>query len=124
MPQAALTAKTVAIVNDTKTGAVTDGATEQLQRWGYFTVVDDADNADIVLRFDKKTDHERQNNQSTDANGQTSYSTTMTFSHQVHMHAYLKGADAPFYSTQTDDGKKKAGVTCVTSFEKAWLAAR
>ncbi len=124
MPRAALVAKTVAILNDTKTGEVSDGALEQLNRWGRFTVVDDADSADIVLRFDKKTDREKQNKQSTDEKGTTSWSSTMTFSSQVHMRAYLKGSDTPFYTTKTDDSKKKAGVTCVTSFEKTWLDAR
>lgn len=124
MPRAALDAQTIAILNDTKTGEVTDGALEQLKRWGRFTVVDDADSADIVLRFDKKTNHEKQNSRSTDEKGSTSYSTTLSFSSQVHMRAYLKGSDSPFYTTQTDDSKKKAGVSCTTSFEKAWLEAR
>jgi len=124
MPQATFAAKTIAIRNDTKTGEVADGALEQLKRWGHFTVVDDADSADIVLRFDKKTDREKQNSQSTDDKGTTSYSTTMSFSSQVHMRAYLKGSDTPFYTTKTDDSKRKAGVTCVTSFEKAWNEAR
>jgi hypothetical protein len=124
MPRAAFAARTVAILNDTKTGEVSDGALEQLKRWGHFTVVDDTDSADIVLRFDKKTDREKQNSQSTDDKGTTSWSGGMTFSSQVHMRAYLKGSDTPFYTTQTGDSKKKAGVTCVTSFENAWLNAR
>jgi hypothetical protein len=124
MPRAALAAKTIAILNDTKTGEVSDGALEQLNRWGHFTVVDDADSADIVLRFDKKTDREKQSSQSTDDKGTTTYSGGMTFSSQVHMRAYLKGSDSPFYTTQTGDSKKKAGITCVTSFEKAWIEAR
>ena len=124
IPKAALTAKTIAILNDTKTGDVPDGALEQLERWGHFTVVDDTDSADIVLRFDKKTDHQKQSSQSTDENGQTSYSGGMTFSSQVHMRAYLKGADSPFYTTKTDDSKKKAGISCVTIFQKAWIEAR
>lgn len=124
MPRAAVTAKTIAILNHTKTGEVSDGALEQLKRWGHFTIVDDADTADIVLRFDKKTDREKQNSQSTDDKGTNSYSTSFTFSSQVHMRAYLKGSDAPFYTTQTGDSKKKAGLTCVTSFERAWLQAQ
>jgi hypothetical protein len=80
MPKAAFAAKTIAILNDTKTGEVSDGALEQLKRWGHFTVVDDAGSADIVLRFDKKTDREKQNSQSTDDKGTTSYSTTLSFS--------------------------------------------
>jgi len=124
IPRIALAAKTIAILNDTKSGEVSDGALEQLKRWGHFTVVDDTDSADIVLRFNKKTDHEKQNSQSTDDNGTTTYSGGMTFSSQVHMRAYLKGADSPFYTTKTDDSKKKAGVSCVTSFQKAWNEAR
>ncbi|MGA2850013.1 MAG: hypothetical protein ABSE46_13525 [Terracidiphilus sp.] len=124
IPKAALAARTIAIRTDTKTGEVSDGALEQLKRWGHFIVVDDTDSADIVLRFDKKTDREKQSSQSTDNNGNTSYSGGMTFSSQVHMRAYLKGADSPFYTTKTDDSKKKAGISCVTSFQKAWIETR
>ena len=124
IPRTALGAKTIAILNDTKTGEVSDGALEQLKRWGQFTVVDDTDSADIVLRFDKKTDREKQNSQSTDDKGNTSYSGSLSFSSQVHMRAYLKGADSPFYTTKTDDSKRKAGISCVTSFERAWIEAR
>lgn len=124
IPRIALAAKTIAILNDTKTGEVSDGALEQLKRWGQFTVVDDTDSADIVLRFDKKTDREKQNSQSTDDKGNTSYSGSLSFSSQVHMRAYLKGADSPFYTTKTDDSKRKAGISCVTSFERAWIEAR
>jgi hypothetical protein len=124
IPRAAFAAKTIAILNDTKTGEVSDGALEQLKRWGRFTVVDDADSADIVLRFDKKTDREKQNSQSTDDKGTTTYSSSFTFSSQVHMRAYLKGSDSPFYRTKTDDSKKKAGISCMTSFQKAWIEAQ
>jgi hypothetical protein len=124
IPKIAFAARTIAILNDSKTGEVSDGALEQLKRWGHFIVVDDTDSADIVLRFDKKMDHEKQNSQSTDDNGTTSYSGSMTFSSQVHMRAYLKGANSPFYTTKTDDSKRKAGISCVTSFQRAWGAAR
>lgn len=124
MPRAAFAAKTVAILHDEKTSEASDGAHEQLQRWGHFTIVDDADSADIVLRFDKKMDREQKNSQSTDEKGATTWSAGMTFSSQVHMRAYLKGSDTPFYTTQTGDSKKKAGENCVTNFEKAWLDAR
>jgi hypothetical protein len=124
MPKTALAARTIAVLNDSKTGEVADGALEQLKRWGHFTVVDDSDSADIVLRFDKKINRERQSSQSTDNNGATSYSGSMSFTSQVHMRAYLKGANSPFYTTQTEDSKKKAGISCVTSFQRAWIAAR
>jgi hypothetical protein len=121
IPKTALAARTIAIRNDTKSAEVPDGALEQLKRWGHFTVVDDTDSADIVLRFDKKTDREKQSSQSTNDDGTTSYSGSMTFSSQVHMRAYLKGSDSPFYTTKTDDSKRKAGISCVTSFQKAWI---
>ena len=87
-------------------------------------MVDDVDSADIVLRFDKKTDREKQNSQSTDEKGTTTWSGAMTFSSQVHMRAYLKGSSSPFYTTQTGDSKKKAGISCVASFQKAWVEQR
>ncbi|GGG96844.1 hypothetical protein [Silvibacterium dinghuense] len=125
MPKAAFTAKTIAILNDTKTGEVTDGALEQLKRWGHFTVIDDPESADIVLRFDHKTERDGRNTQKTDANGNpTDYGYTMSFSSEVHMRAYLKGSETPFYTTKSSDGKKKGGQSCVSSFEDAWLAER
>jgi hypothetical protein len=57
-------------------------------------------------------------------NSGTTWSGTFSFSSQVHMRAYLKGSDSPFYTTKTDDSKKKAGITCMTSFERAWIEAR
>jgi hypothetical protein len=124
MPPMALAAKSIAVVNDTRSAEVAEGALEQLKRWGHFTLVDDTDSADIVLRFDKKTDREKQSSQSTDDKGTTTYSGGMTFSSEVHMRAYLKGADSPFYTTKTGDSKRKAGVTCVASFERAYIEAR
>ena len=92
--------RTIVILHDTKTGEVSDGALEQLKRWGRFTIVDDADSADIVLRFDKKTDREAK--QPVDRQkGTTTWSGTMTFSSQVHMRAYLKGSGSPpFFATE------------------------
>jgi len=125
MPKAVFSAKTIAIINDTHTDAVTDGAVEQLKKWGHFTVVDDPDSADITLRFDKNKDRDGRSSQKTDANGNpTDYGYSLTFSSSVHMRAYLKGNDSPFYSTKSDESKKKAGVACVSSFEGAYLDAR
>ena len=124
LPRSVFEARTIALVNETKTAEVIDGAMEQLTRWGHFTVVDDAESADIVLRFDKKTDREKQSSQSTDEKGTTSWSGGMTFSTHVHMRAYLKGANSPFYTTETEDSKKKAGVSCVARFQKTWIEER
>jgi hypothetical protein len=124
-PKEVFAAKTVAIINDTHIDAVTDGAVEQLKRWGHFIVTEDAENADITLRFDKNSNHDGRSTQKTDANGNpTDYSYSMTFGSSVHMKAYLKGNNASFYSTKTDESKKKAGTSCVSSFESAYLNAR
>jgi hypothetical protein len=40
------------------------------------------------------------------------------------MKVYLKDADTPFYTTKTDDSKKKAGISCVNDFRTAFRAAR
>ncbi|MFT4113039.1 hypothetical protein [Silvibacterium sp.] len=125
LPKAVFTAKTIAIINDTKTGEVSDGALDQLNRWGHFKIIDDPETADIVLRFDHKNERDGRNTQKTDDTGKTTdWGYTMTFSSEVHMHAYLKGSDTAFYSTKSSDGKKKGGQACVSSFEDAWLAQR
>src|SRR5579859_3120816 len=62
-PKAALTAKTVTIVNNTHQEGVIDGATDAIKRWGHFTIVDDPDAADITLVFDKKSEHEKTSTQ-------------------------------------------------------------
>lgn len=124
-PAGVLTAKTVAVVNDTKDSGVSKGAEETLRAWGQFKVVDDPQLADITLRFEKVRGHEAQDSQKTDPNtNQTSYSYGMSFGSSIHMKAYLKDGDAPFYTTKTDDGKAKAGVTCVNGFHAAYRTAR
>ena len=124
-PEAVFTAKTIAVLNDTNTGAVTDGAVDQLKKWGHFTVVDDPENADITLRFDKNKNHDGRSSQKADANGNpTDYNYSVTFGSSIQMKAFLKGSDTSFYSTKTDESKKKAGTACVTSFEGAYLNAR
>lgn len=124
-PAALYIAKTVAIVNDTRADAVSEGAVQALRAWGHFTVVDDPDTADVTLRFDKTREHSGQDAQKPDPNtGQTSYSYGMSFGTSIHMKAYLKTADSPFYTNKTDDSKKKAGMACVSDFRSAMQAAR
>jgi hypothetical protein len=48
----------------------------------------------------------------------------MSFSTSIHMKVYLKDADAPFYTTKTDESKKKAGTACVSDFRSAYRDAR
>ena len=124
-PPAALTAKTVAIINDTKSGPVGDGAISALKAWGQFTVVDDPESADVTLRFDKATQHQGQTTDKTDAVGNTAdRNYSLSFSSQIRMHAYLKDSDSAFFTTKTDDSKGKAGISCVNDFRSAYRLAR
>lgn len=122
-PAALTNAKTVAIVNDTHTAAVSEGAIAALRAWGRFTVVEDPDTADVTLRFDKNKEHSGQDSQKPDPNtGDPSYSYSMSFNTSIHLKVYLKDADTPFYSARTDEAKKKAGMACVSDFRSAMQA--
>jgi hypothetical protein len=124
-PATLATAKTIAIENDTHVDAVADGAADAIRAWGKFRLVDDPQIADVVLRFDKNKEHAGQDEQKPDpSTGQTNYSYTMSFSTSIHMKVYLKDADAPFYTTKTDESKKKAGTACVSDFRSAYRDAR
>jgi opacity protein-like surface antigen len=122
-PPALANAKTIAIIDDTHTSGVSEGATDALRAWGRFTVVDDPDAADLTLRFDKSKDHTGQDSQKPADDGSTSYGYSMSFSTSVHMKAYLKDGTDPFYTDKTDDSKKKAGISCVRDFRTAFIAA-
>ena len=123
---AVLAAKTVAVVNDTKDSGITKGADAALQSWGQFTLVDDPDTADITLRFDKTKEHSGASTQGTDPNkpDNQSYGYSVSSSSSIHMKAYTKDGDTPFYVTKTDDSKVKAGMSCVNDFHTAYRAAR
>jgi len=123
LPKAALTAKTVAIVNNTHNDAVSEGALEALKRWGHFTIVDDSDTADITLTFEKKNEHEGTSTQKTGDDGKPDTNYSLTFSSSIRMKAMLKGADSAFYSTTTGESKKKAGAGCILDLQRAYLAA-
>jgi hypothetical protein len=123
-PAGVFTAKTIAILNDTKSAQVSDGAASALKAWGQFTVVDDPESADITLRFDKSTQHEGQTTEKNDANGNPSdRSYSLSFSSKVRMRVYYKDADTPFYTTKTDESKAKAGIECINDFRGAYRAA-
>ena len=129
IPAEALTAKTVAIVNDTRDAKVTDGAMAALKSWGQFTLVDDPQVADITLRFDKTKEHSGASTpQKTDADGKpvgdSTYGYSFSTSSQIHMKAYLKDGGTAFFTTKTDDGKVKAGMGCVNDFHTAFRAAK
>ncbi len=123
-PPAVLAAKTVAVLNDTHTQAVTDGAVAELKEWGHFRVIDDPESADVVLHFTKATTHSTSNSQTKDQkDDSTSYGFSVTSSSSIHMDATAKDAFAPFYTTKTDDSKQKAGRECAQEFIGAYQEA-
>ena len=123
-PPGVFTAKTIAIVNDTRQAGVEKGAGDTLASWGQFKVVDDPQLADVVLHFDKASHHDGHDTHKTDDTGKpTDSGYTMSFGSTITMKAYFKDADAPFYSTKTDDSKAKGGSTCINAFHTAWRTA-
>ena len=125
IPPKILAAKTVIVLNETHTGTVEDGAEDELKQWGRLKMTDDLDAADVVLRFSKKSEHATSNSQKTDANGHpTDYSFNITSDSTIHMTATSKDGFAPFYTTETKDGKQKAGKECVQAFIAAWQQAQ
>jgi hypothetical protein len=123
-PKEVIAAKTVAIVNDTHDDEVRQGAEAALKRWGRFTVVDDSDTADITLVFDKKSEHSETSSDKPAADGSPQSGFSVAFSSAVHMKASLKGSDNSFFTTSTEESKKKAGDQCVVDFQRGYLAAR
>ena len=123
-PKEVRTAKTVAIINNTRNEAVEQGAVEALKRWGHLSLVYDTDTADIVLTFDKQTSHEGTSTTKTGDDGKPSTSYGMTFGSAIYMKAVVKGASSPFYTNHTGDSKKKAGATCVTDLQEAFNSTR
>ncbi len=125
LPPALLGAKTVIVLNETHTSTVEDGAEEELKQWGRLKLTDDLDAADLVVNFSKKTRHETSNTQKTDENGKPSeYSFNITSDSTIYMTVTAKNGVAPVYSTESKDGKQKAGRECVQAFIAAWQAAR
>jgi hypothetical protein len=124
LPKEMFAAKTVAIVNNTHNEAVEQGAVDAVKRWGRFTVIDDADLADITLTFDKRSEHDGSSSQTTGDDGKPSSSYSVSFSSSVHMIAVVKGADRSFFSTTSSESKKKAGMECVTDLQSAFVSGR
>ena len=124
LPTPVFRAKTIIILNETHNEAVEQGAVEAIKRWGKFTIVDDPDQADITLTFDKKSEHVGTSTQKPDKDGNPSSSYSMSFGSSVHMHATLKGSSATFYNATTSEAKKKAGAECVTDLQQAYNSGR
>ena len=124
LPTPVFSAKTIIILNETHNEAVEQGAVEAIKRWGKFTVVDDPDQADITLTFDKKSEHVGTSTQKPDKDDNPSSSYSMSFSSSIHMHAALKGSSVTFYNATTSEAKKKAGVECVTALQQAYNSGR
>lgn len=123
-PPEALRARTIAIVNDTHSDDVEKGAETALKAWGRFQLTEDAENADLTLRFDKKTDHDGTSSEKQGDDGKSSYSYGISFGSSIQMKAYTRNGFAPFYTTKTSDGKRKAGVTCVDELREAYRGAQ
>lgn len=123
-PDGVFTAKTIAVINDTRTPGVEKGANDALTSWGQFKVVDDPQLADVTLRFEKSRQHEGHDTQKQEPDGQNkSYGYSMSFSSSIEMKAFYKDADTPFFSTKTEDSKAKAGTTCINSLHTAFRSA-
>jgi hypothetical protein len=125
IPRPVFAAKTIAIVNHAHNDAVETGALESLKRWGKFTIVDDPETADIVLTFEKASEHEGKSTQTSKDNNdgkqpETSYNYSMSFGSSLTMKATMKGNTAPFYTATDSDSKKKGGAACVVSFQSAY----
>ena len=124
IPRPVFAAKTVAIINHAHNEAVETGALESLKRWGKFTVVDDPDTADIVLTFEKLSEHEGKSTQTsknnTDGTPETSSNYTMSFGSSLTMKVTMKGSNTPFYTATNSDSKKKGGAACVVDFQSAY----
>ncbi|HXC96817.1 MAG TPA: hypothetical protein VNU92_14040 [Edaphobacter sp.] len=125
IPKPVFAAKTIAIVNHAHNDGVEAGALESLKRWGKFTVVDDPDTADIVLTFEKVSEHESKSTQTSKDNNdgkqpETSSSFSMSFGSNLTMKATMKGSTTPFYSATNNDSKKKGGAACVVDFQSAY----
>jgi hypothetical protein len=122
IPRAVFAAKTIAIVNHAHNDAVEAGAIESLKRWGKFTIVDDPDTADIVLTFEKVSEHEgksteKETNNNDGKQAETNHSYSMSFGSSLTMKATMKGGTAPFYTVTNSDFKKKGGAACVVAFQ-------
>ena len=125
IPRPVFAAKTIAIVNRAQNDAVEAGALESLKRWGKFTVVDDPDTADIVLTFEKVSEHEGKSTQKETNNNdgkqpETSSTYSMSIGSSLTMKATMKGGTAPFYTVTNSDSKKKGGAACVVEFQSAY----
>jgi hypothetical protein len=125
IPRPVFAAKTIAIVNHAHNDAVETGAIESLKRWGKFTIVDDPDTADIVLTFEKISEHEGKSTQTSKDNNdgkspETSSSYSMSFGSSLTMKATMKGSPTPFYTATNSDSKKKGGAGCVVDFQSAY----
>jgi hypothetical protein len=125
IPRPVFAAKTIAIVNHAHNDQVESGALGSLKRWGKFTIVDDPDTADIVLTFEKTSEHEGKSTQTEKNNNdgkqpETSSTYSMSFGSSLTMKATMKGNTTPFYTATNSDSKKKGGAACVVDFQSAY----
>jgi hypothetical protein len=55
LPASVMTAKTVFLDNQTGHDQITDRATEEITKWGRFTILKEAKDADLIFRFTADT---------------------------------------------------------------------
>ena len=96
LPAEAYTAKSIAIVNHTGTQKVLDKAYEGLMKWGRFKVVQNADDADMVLVIDVDRES-RGATASTYGNNTTVTEVRATY---LITSFILKGRKEPFFTEQ------------------------
>lgn len=124
IPADAMKAKTIAIINDTKSEAVQKGAEEALTSWGHFKLVDEPEAADITIRFEKKHERDTTDTQGTGPDGKQTWSSGTNFSTATRMKVFLKDAASPFFSEKIDGTKKNDGLKAVDDLRSAMEDAR
>jgi hypothetical protein len=120
MPREAFKAKTIYVENRTGKPAVENGADSELNKWGRFTMADDAASADIRLVLTKAgSSVTSTETPKADGSGFDS-STSTTFALGVDMHAYVRGQGLYFFQTNTSSSGEKAGKNLIDDFKKLY----
>jgi hypothetical protein len=118
VPREAFKAKTYYIINRTGKPAVENGADSEMNKWGRFTMADDADSADIKIVLTKAGSSTTQaETPKTDGTGfDSSVSTNIVLG--IDLHAYLKGQGLYFYQTNSASSGEKGGHNVIDNFRK------
>lgn len=118
VPREAFKAKTIYVVNRTGKPGVENGADSELNRWGRFTMADDADSADIRIVLTKAGSSTVTKETPNSAGTGFDSSSSTSFTLGVDLHAYLKGQQLYFYSTNSASSGEKGGRNVIENFRK------